>query len=92
MRTPSRNRRASHVQPSGRPSGAPYELDVAQSFCDSTSGRKKSLQKTRSQTPEYNLNSAIRGPTIGVHFTPPEEQSANHHWQSLRWQMQLTCL
>jgi len=69
MRTPSRNRRASHVQPSGRPSGAPYELDVAQSFCDCTSGRKKSLQKTRSQTPEYNLNSAIRGPTIGVHFT-----------------------
>mgnify|MGYP000508561093 CR=1 FL=1 len=68
MTMSSRNRRASRVQPSGRPSGAPYGLDAAESFCDAGAGKEKSLQKNQFQTPEYNLNSGFSGPTIGVHF------------------------
>ena len=68
MTTVSRNWRASPVQPSGRPSGASFGLDGAESFCDVFASREKSLQTNQLQTPEYNLNFGFSGPTIGVHF------------------------
>jgi hypothetical protein len=69
MTTPGRHCRASRVQFSGRPSGAPSELDAAENLWNLPGHQAAISFQTQSQTRKYNLFSVISGPTIGVHFT-----------------------
>ena len=65
----ARQRRRCHVQFSGRPCGAPFKLDVADSLWDSLGEQQERLFKPQSQTRKHNLKSVLFGPTIGVHFS-----------------------
>jgi len=73
MTTPGRHCRASRVQFSGRPSGIPSELDVAESLWQLPAHQATIVFPPRSRTRKYNLISMISGPTIGAHFTSLSE-------------------
>jgi hypothetical protein len=69
MKTPPHEAGARRVQPSGRPSGAPYELDAPaglwERLCSVGTGGFERLF----QTPKHNLIRPEIGPTVGDHFT-----------------------
>jgi transcriptional regulator with XRE-family HTH domain len=70
MKTRPQEAGARRVQPSGRPSGAPYGLDAPaglwERLCSAGTGGFERLF----QTPKHNLIRPEIGPTIGNHFTP----------------------
>lgn len=69
MREGKQKRHARHVQPSGRPSGAPSRLDVATPLCEPDETANSAVNKHQFQTPDHNLDSAKSGPVFGVHLT-----------------------
>ena len=62
---------------SGRPYGAPSELDAAESLWDLPRHQAATSFQTQSETRKYNLFSVISGPTIGVHFTRTMKTKSN---------------
>ena len=68
MKTRPQEVAARRVQPSGRPSGAPYELDAPaglwERLCSAGTGGFERLF----QTPKHNLIRPEIGPTVGDHF------------------------
>ena len=84
MTNPSRQRRASRVQFPGRPSGAPSELDAAESLCEARSRGKHPISHPQSQARKYNLNSAISGPTFGDHFNYRLRYRVENFFQRLK--------
>ena len=68
MRAGEQKRRARHVQPSGRPSGAPSRLDVATPLCERHESANAAVDEHQFQTRKHNLDSTKTGPAIGGHF------------------------
>lgn len=58
------------VQPSGRPSGAPYRLDAEGRMWEANKHSKYGNKQDSIQTRNHNLKTQVFGPTIGDHLKP----------------------
>ena len=76
MKTRPQEVGARRVQPSGRPSGAPYGLDAPAGLWERLGSAGTGGFARLFQTPEHNLIRPEIGPTVGDHFKHPDLPSA----------------
>lgn len=69
MKTRPQESGARRVQPSGRPSGAPYGLDAPAGLWERLGSGGTGGFERLFQTPEHNLIRPEIGPTVGDHFS-----------------------
>jgi len=71
MKTRPQEAGARRVQPSGRPSGAPYGLDAPAGLWERLASAGTGGFERLFQTPKHNLIRPEIGPTVGDHFKVP---------------------